>query len=204
VVTVGSPASAAKCAAASGSDGASGSAGGAGGAGGVRCPKGGTTIFTDDFLSDSTGDCRTTLTNWNLTGSASPANVDVFIPGGAASGQVVDLDGSANICGGDAVPTVSLKIPITVVAGRTYTASFRISTNPSPFAATLPDTNSVNVNFGTASGTFTKLASDQGTYTTETLTFVAAANGTAQLTFKEVGPADRGGITLDTVTITES
>src|SRR3954454_23608606 len=76
VATVGGSASAAKCAAANGSNGDSGSAGGAGGTGGVRCPKGGTTIFTDDFLQESTGDCRTTLTNWNLTGSASPANVD--------------------------------------------------------------------------------------------------------------------------------
>ena len=196
VVAVGSPAGA-TCPEASGG---SGSVGGAGGTGGVRCT--GTTVFSDDFLSDSTGDCRTALTNWNLAGSPAPPNVDVFFPSGA-SGQAVDLDGSANICAGDATPVVSLKTPITVVAGRKYTAQFVISTNPSPFAASLPDVNTARVIFGPVSGTFTKQASQQGTFTTEKLTFKATANGTAQLTFEEQGAADRGGIVLDRVDILE-
>jgi hypothetical protein len=159
----------------------------------------GTVLFLDDFNSDSQGNCVTSLTNWTLqTGG----NVDVFAFTGA-SGNAVDLDGSPNICGGNGVPLVSLKTPITIVAGRTYTACFRIGTNPSPFNPTQPDVNTVTVNFGPVSNNYTKLASQAGSYTTESLSFVATANGTAQLTFQEVGPSDRGGVVLDTVTITE-
>jgi hypothetical protein len=197
VAIVGSPANAA-CPATSGASG-SGSSGGAGGTGGTSGTCGGTTLFTDDFLQDPSGFCVTTLTHWNI---APGGDVDVYFPAGA-SGQAVDLDGSANICGGDGTPVVSLKNPISVVAGRTYTARFRISTNPSPFAPTPPDVNSVKVNFGPATGTFTKQASQQGVWTTESLTFVASANGTAALKFEELGAADRGGIVLDRVDVIE-
>src|SRR5207248_833217 len=169
-----------------------------GGQSGAPCSP---TLFSDDFLQDAQGFCRTTLTNWNI---GTGGNVDVITwPG--SSGQALDLDGSANICGGDGTPPVSLKTPITVVAGRTYTASFRISTNPSPFTpGGVPDVNTVSVHFGPASGNFTKQPSDSNSFTTESLSFVAAANGTAQLTFEMVGAADRGGIVLDRVDITQS
>jgi hypothetical protein len=197
VVTLGSPASAAKCSQANGGSGS----GTTGGTGGVRCPKTGTVIFTDDFNNDPASNCLFGLTNWVLSTNG---EVDVFNPGPPASGQVVDLDGSPNQCGGDGTPAMSLRTPITLVAGRTYTAQFVLGNNPSPFNPTQPDVNVVTVYFGPVSGTYTKQATDQGSYTTETLTFSAAANGSAQLTFEEQGPSDRGGVTLDTVTITES
>jgi hypothetical protein len=167
-------------------------------------------VFTDDFNSDGTGAyCGFAPAGWSL--NPSTGNVDVF-PAPGASGQAVDLDGSPNSCGGgDGVPAMSLATPITVVAGRTYTVCFRIGTNPSPFqpggvllrAANDPDINTATVTFGPVSNSYTKQPNQVGSFTTESLSFVAAANGTAQLTFQEVGPSDRGGIVLDTVTITE-
>jgi hypothetical protein len=53
------------------------------------------------------------------------------------------------------------------------------------------------------SNNYTKQASDAGSFTTESLSFVASGNGTAALTFQEVGPSDRGGIVLDLVQVTE-
>jgi hypothetical protein len=164
------------------------------------------TIFSDDFLQETPFNCHTTLAFWKIGPNG---NVDVVSSWPGSSGQVVDLDGSPNLCGGDGVPPISLKTPITVVAGKSYTASFKISTNPSPFnpgGATLrsagnPDVNTVSVTFGPVSGSYTKQPTDG--FTTESLSFVATANGTAQLTFKMVGPSDRGGIILDRVDITE-
>jgi hypothetical protein len=133
-----------------------------------------------------------------------PVRHDVLHPlDGAASGNVLDLDGSPNNCGGDGVPLVSLKTPITVVQGRTYTACFRLGTNPFPGVPGVIDVNTATVNFGPVSNSYTKPPSAKGSYTNESLSFVASANGTAQLTFQESGPSDRGGITVDTVTITE-
>ncbi len=162
----------------------------------------GTVLFTDDFNNDQVGDCKFSLVNWNLSPNG---EIDVFNPlDGASSGNVLDLDGSPNLCGGtDGVPVVSLKTPITLVQGRTYTACFRLGTNPFPGVPGGVDINSAVVNFGPVNNTYTKQPSEKGTYTNESLRFVAAANGSAQLTFQEVGPSDRGGITVDTVTITE-
>jgi hypothetical protein len=162
----------------------------------------GTVLFTDDFNSNPTGAyCGFAPAGWSL--NPSTGNVDVF-PATGASGQAVDLDGSPNLCGGaDGVPAMSLATPITIVAGRTYTVCFRIGTNPSPFSPTQPDVNTATVTFGPVSNSYTKQANQVGSFTNESLSFVAAANGTAQLTFQEVGPSDRGGVVLDTVTITE-
>ncbi|MBV9412970.1 MAG: hypothetical protein JO148_15365 [Acidimicrobiia bacterium] len=167
----------------------------------------GTVLFTDDFNSDVEGPyCGVAPAGWSL--NPSDGNVDIFNPlDGASSGNVLDLDGSPNICGGDGVPLVSLKNPITIVQGRTYTACFRLGTNPFPGVPGGVDINSATVSFGPTgnqvSNTYTKQPSQKGTYTNESLRFVATANGTAQLTFQELGPSDRGGITVDTVTITE-
>jgi hypothetical protein len=166
----------------------------------------GTVLFTDDFNSDFAGDCRTgALTNWTIEAGG---NVDVISGWPGASGNVVDLDGSANICGGNGTPLVTKTVPITIVSGRTYTVCFRIGTNPSPF---LPlggafdpnkvDINTMTVHFGPVSNSFTKNPGDP--FTTGSLSFVAGANGSAPLTFQEDGLWDRGGILLDTVTITE-
>jgi hypothetical protein len=118
-------------------------------------------------------------------------------------GNVVDLDGSPNQCAGNGTPLFSKTVPITIVQGRTYTACFRIGTNPSPFSPTQPDVNTATVTFGPVSNSYTKPASQKGSYTTEVLSFVASANGTAPLTFQEQGTSDRGGITIQSVTITE-
>ncbi|MCU1450195.1 MAG: hypothetical protein JWP02_2365 [Acidimicrobiales bacterium] len=160
-------------------------------------------MFTDDFLQERSGDCVKTLANWNI---GTNGNIDVVASWAGSSGQVVDLDGSPNNCGGDGVPPISLKTPITLIAGRTYTASFKISTNPSPFhpGGQAADVNTMTVNFGPASGTFTKQPTDNTSFTTETLSFVAASAGTAPLTFQMVGPSDRGGIILDRVDVFES
>jgi hypothetical protein len=165
-------------------------------------------VFSDDFQQDTAGGCGFSLAHWNVGGIN--GNVDVVSGWPAATGNVVDLDGSPNNCGGDGVPPISLKTPITVVAGKTYTASFRISTNPSPFLpggvglrpGNNPDVNTVSVNFGPTSASYTKQPTDG--FTTESLSFLAGANGTAQLTFQMVGPSDRGGVILDRVDITES
>jgi hypothetical protein len=158
-------------------------------------------LFTDDFNDVVASDCKmgTDIPNWTI---APGGNVDVFAAPGA-SGNVVDLDGSPNECGGNGTPPFSKTTPITVVQGRTYTACFRIGTNPFPGVPGGVDVNKATVTFGPVSHTYTKQPSAQGNYTTESLSFVASANGTAALTFQEVGPSDRGGITVDTVTVTE-
>jgi hypothetical protein len=167
------------------------------------------TVFTDDFNSDpAPAFCRQALTNWNI---GNGGNVDVVSGWPGASGNALDLDGSQDQCpSSTGVPPISLKTPITTQAGKTYTAKLRISTNPSPFlpgggccrGSGNPDINTVNVTFGPVTTSFTKQPGDG--FTTETVSFVAAANGTAQLTLQEAGVWDRGGIILDTVTVTES
>jgi hypothetical protein len=162
------------------------------------------TLFSDGFASDPAPVlAATTLVNWNVQAGG---NVDVVNPFLGANGNAIDLDGSTNVLPGDGTPVISLKVPIPVVAGRTYTAFYRIGTNPSPFApgGISADVNNLNVTFGPASASHSKDPLSFGTETIEALTFVAATTGTAQLTFNDPDPDDRGGVILDEVTVTES
>jgi hypothetical protein len=147
------------------------------------------TVFSDNFDTDVLV-LNSTVFNggWTVSGGGTvdtigPGLYDVF-PG---NGHYIDLDGSNGATGlfGKA---------LAVTAGTTYTATFELAGNHRGYA-----NDTVVVNFGTASGSYTLSSGDAfGAYS---LSFTAASSGLASLSFKNSG-GDYVGALLDNVSVT--
>jgi hypothetical protein len=127
------------------------------------------------------------LGGWTVTGGGTvdtigPGLYDVF-PG---NGHYIDLDGSNGATG-------LFSKALTATAGMTYTATFQLAGNHRGYAD-----DTVAVNFGSASGSYTLSSADAfGTYS---LSFTAASSGPFSLSFKNSG-ADYVGVLLDNVSV---
>lgn len=147
------------------------------------------TIFSDNFDADALGLNTTVfLGGWLVSGyngtvdTIGPGNYDVF-PG---NGHYIDLDGSSS------TPGLFSKT-LTLAAGTTYTATFELAGNHRDAAA-----DTVLVNFGSASGSYTKFSADA--FTSYSLTFTTGASGGYSLSFQNDGNNNIGAL-LDNVSI---
>jgi hypothetical protein len=146
------------------------------------------TIFSDNFDADTLGLNTTSfIGGWTASSGTvdtiGPGNYDVF-PG---NGHYIDLDGSTGASG-------LFSKTLTLTAGVTYTASFELAGNHRGYG---PDT--VAVNFGSASGSYSLSSADA--FGAQTLTFTAGSTGSYSLSFQNAG-GDNVGALLDNVSIT--
>lgn len=147
------------------------------------------TIFTDNFDIDPLA-LNSTVFNGGWTVSGYHAAVDTIGPGWydvfPGNGHYIDLDGSWD------APGLFSKT-LTATAGMTYTATFQLAGNHRGYAA-----DTVAVNFGSASGSYTLSSGDAfGTYS---LSFLATSSGPFSLSFKNSG-GDYVGALLDNVSV---
>jgi hypothetical protein len=147
------------------------------------------TIFSDNFDADVLALNSTSfLGGWTVSGyhaavdTIGPGLYDVF-PG---NGHYIDLDGSWD------APGLFSKT-LTATAGMTYTATFQLAGNHRGYA-----NDTVAVNFGSASGSYTLSSGDP--FSTFSLSFTATGSGPFSLSFKNSG-ADYVGVLLDNVSV---
>lgn len=144
-------------------------------------PAAGSTIFSEDFSTDSQGLDKTTLNNWNVLNGS---NVDVGSFGalcGPAPATCIDTQGSGGNPNGD----IQTKATFVLSPGLTYDFHF-----------TMNNTGGTN-SFLVTIGSFTKLVSTtsfaDGTYD---LTFTVGSVETDHIEIADQGPADNIGIAL--------
>jgi hypothetical protein len=140
-----------------------------------------TTIFSDDFNSSVSG-LNVVPTGWTVT----DGTVDVVSGSFCLTGFCVDLDGSTSNAG-------ILSRNISLMGGLTYTLGFDLSGNKRG------GTDNVTVTFGSASTTFTALASN-APYTRFTLDLTPASDGLYAINFANAG-GDNVGALLENVTV---
>lgn len=161
---------------------------------------GAVTIFTDDFEAAAGGAPPPggTIVNWTL--SPGGANMDVV---GTAVGSLtchsgtkcVDTDGTGSTAG------AVLSRSFAVTSGVTYFLSFWWSGSQRNFLG--PD--SIQVSFGTAAPITLNAAQGASTWTSNSaLSFVAASNGTATVSFMNTSGPDNVGILIDDVTVADN
>lgn len=145
-----------------------------------------TTVFSDDFESDTTATNQTTFNGgWSvLSGSVDLIGNGFFdfIPG---NGKYVDLDGSSSLAGG-------FDKQVSLAASTKYTLSFDLA------GSQRGDTNMVDVFFGTTSANYTLNSSDP--FSTYTLSFITNGAADYQIFFKNNG-GDNIGALLDNVKV---
>jgi hypothetical protein len=146
------------------------------------------TVFSDNFDSDVLLLNSTSfLGGWTVSGGTvdtiGPGLYDVF-PG---NGHYIDLDGSDGATG-------LFSKSFVATAGMTYTATFELAGNHRGYGD-----DTVAVNFGSASGSYTLSSGDA--FGSHTLTFTAVTNGAFSLSFKNSGGDYVGGL-LDNVSVT--
>jgi hypothetical protein len=152
--------------------------------------------FNDNFDNTALGvDATNFAQNWVVTNAASAnGTVDVigaggqfdFVPG---NGHYIDLDGSTMSSG-------VFQNATQLTGGVTYTLSFSLAGDQRNAG---PD--NVAVNFGSASGTFSRGTSDG--FSTSTLTFTPTTSGTYTFNFHDLGNDNQGAL-LDNVRITSA
>ncbi|WP_152836512.1 PEP-CTERM sorting domain-containing protein [Rugamonas aquatica] len=147
------------------------------------------TIFSDNFDSDALG---LNVVSFNGGWSVSDGAVDVigapnYFDLQPGNGHYIDLDGSSAKAG-------VFANSVAVTGGVTYTLSFDLAGNNRNAG-----NDTVVVNFGGNSQTFTRLAGDS--FQTFTLNYTATVSGNATFSFADQG-TDRQGALLDRVTVT--
>jgi len=141
----------------------------------------GATIFSDNFEADVPIFNQTSFVGgWTVTNGTVDVVQNFVFPG-----KVVDLDGSTGDAG---VFTKSLAL----TAGSIYTASFALA------GSQRGSTETVSVDFGTASADVTLASGDP--FGVRSLSFTPAASGNFALSFANAG-GDNVGVLLDNVSI---
>lgn len=146
-------------------------------------------LFSDNFDTDTLGLNAIAFNGgWSVSGGTvdiigAPGFFDL-VPG---NGRYIDLDGSTNKAG-------IFANSVNVVNGMTYTLSFDLAGNHR--AAGL---DTVEVNFGSGSQTFTRAATDG--FQTFSLNYTATGTGKVGFSFIDQGHDNQGAL-LDRVTIT--
>ncbi|MHA4871417.1 PEP-CTERM sorting domain-containing protein [Duganella sp. PWIR1] len=147
------------------------------------------TIFSDNFDNDVLALNSTSfLGGWTVSGGGTvdtigPGLYDVF----PLNGHYIDLDGSNGATG-------LFSKSFVATAGTTYTATFQLAGNHRGYGD-----DTVAVNFGSASGSYTLSSGDA--FGSHTLTFTAVTNSAFSLSFKNSGGDYVGGL-LDNVSVT--
>jgi hypothetical protein len=147
------------------------------------------TVFSDTFNGETDALNATSFINgWTVGGGTvdiiGPTGGYDFLPG---NGYYIDLDGSSWSAG-------TFANSVAVTGGQTYTLSFSLAGNQRGYAD-----DSVTVNFGSSSSVITRSSADG--FTTFSLSYTAAATGSAAFSFHNAG-GDNVGALLDNVTIT--
>ena len=141
----------------------------------------GATVFSDNFESDVAALNKTVfLGGWTVANGSVDLVENFVFPG-----KIVDLDGSSGDAG------VFTKM-LALTAGSSYTASFALA------GSQRGTTETVAVNFGSASANFTLASSDA--FAVRSLNFTPSASGNFALSFANAG-GDNVGILLDNVSV---
>lgn len=145
-----------------------------------------TTVFSDDFESDTIGLNQTTFNGgWTVLSGTVDLIGNGFFDFIPSNGKYVDLDGSSNSAGG-------FDKQVSLAATTNYTLSFDLA------GSQRGDTNIVDVIFGTTTASYTLNSSDP--FSTYTLSFLTNGAADYQIFFKNRG-GDNLGALLDKVKV---
>ena len=147
-------------------------------------------IFSDDFnsyVADQLNWTPTALSGWTVSPNGTvdligAGGVLDFIPG---NGSYVDLDGTTSSSG-------LFSNNVNLVGGTTYRLSFDLAGSHRESAET------VNVNFGSTNASYSLNSADP--FSTLTLNFTPASNGSYSFSYLNVG-GDNVGALLDNVSV---
>ena len=147
-------------------------------------------IFSDDFnsyVADQLNWTPTVLSGWTVSPNGTVVLIGAggvldFIPG---NGSYVDLDGTTSSSG-------LFSNNVNLVGGTTYTLSFDLAGSHRESAET------VNVNFGSTNASYSLNSADP--FSTLTLNFTPASNGSYSFSYLNVG-GDNVGALLDNVSV---
>jgi hypothetical protein len=150
-----------------------------------------TQVFSDDFnnyMPDQFNWSPPVSSGWSVTDGTVDLNGAVgnydFLPG---NGSYVDLDGSSFVSG-------LFSNHVNLVGGTTYLLSFDLAGS---HRGTLADT--VHVGFGSATASY--MLDSMDAFSTYTLSFTPATNGTYGFSYLDVS-GDNRGLFLDNVSVT--
>ena len=158
----------------------------------VAVANGGTTVLSDGFENDATGQFKTALTNFTAT----RGDVDVLAPGElgvSGRGQVIDLDGSSGVAA-----RLESKQDFTLTPG-TYNLSFDLAGSQRTYTDPL---NTVVVALGNVFQTNITKNFDEP-FTTLNFPITVTTTTTGRLIFDQVG-GDNVGLLLDNVLLTNT
>jgi hypothetical protein len=145
-----------------------------------------TTVFSDDFESDTVGLNKTTFNGgWTVLSGAVDLIGNGFFDFIPSNGKYVDLDGSTGSAGG-------FDKQVSLAANTNYTLSFDLA------GSQRGDSNIVDVIFGTTTASYTLNSSDP--FSTYTLSFLTNGAADYQIFFKNRG-GDNVGALLDKVKV---
>lgn len=153
--------------------------------------------FIDDFESNTSAAPAASVNNWTVTPGGANFDVVSSSVGGIqchSGDRCIDTDGTGSVAGG------TLSRSFSVTAGVTYFLNFWYSGSQRAFLG--PD--SVNVNFGTASKTINAAQGANTWINDNTLSFIAAANGTATVSFTNNSGPDDVGMIIDDVEVSDN